>query len=112
MYDDTDDDKVVFHYELSPEYRVVYANGAFGSITPRGDIKYDLFIEYVKAPEAIVHIMTPDGLGPEVDREPAKMPISRELQIGVMMTPGQAKSFAHWLLSKVSELEGRKRTQS
>lgn len=109
MYDEKPDNRVVFLYETSPEYQIVYANGAFGGITPRGDIKFDLFIEFVKAPEEVVHIMTPDGLGPEVEREPAKTPFTRESQVGVIMSPDQAKSLAHWLLSKVSEIEQKKR---
>lgn len=101
--------RVHFQFTKDPEYRVVYANGAFGGPTPRGDIKFDLFIEYGGSPEEVVHSMTPDGLGPEVERSPEQMPFVRESQIGVIMSLGQAKSFGHWLLSKVSEVENKNR---
>ena len=102
--------RVVFQFEKNPEYRVIYANGAFGGATPRGDIKFDLFIEYAGSPEEVAHSMTPDGLGPEVERSPEDMPFVRESQIGVIMSPGQAKSFGHWLLSKISEVEKKQKS--
>ena len=108
MYEEQQDNRVVFQYEKDPDYRVVYANGAFGGVTPRGDIKFELFIEYVKAPETIVHSMTPDGLGPEIERLPDRTPITRESQVGVIMSPNQAKSLAHWLLGKLSEVEKKR----
>ena len=108
MYEEQQDNRVVYQYEKNQNYRVVYANGAFGGVTPRGDIKFELFIEYVKIPETVVRSMTPDGLGPEIERSPEGGPITRESQVGVIMAPSQAKSLAHWLLGKLSEVEKKR----
>lgn len=98
-------DRVKFRYEKNPEYKVIYANGAHGGITSRGEFRYELFIEYNKSPHEIIHSITPDGLGPEVERNPAEAPITRELQIGVIMSINQAKSVAHWILKNISDVE-------
>ena len=99
--------RLMFRYSRDPAYRVVYANGAFGGVTPRGEIKFDLFVESPAAPDAVRVAITPDGLGPEESEvEPGSF--VREAQVGVVMTGEQAKHLGHWLLGKVSELENRR----
>jgi hypothetical protein len=99
---------VTYKYERHPDYRIVYANGAVGGVTPRGEIMYDLFIEFVGVPEETVHSVTPEGLGPEIGRTPESPPFTRQSQIGVVMTPGQAKSFGYWLINQVENMERKK----
>lgn len=101
--------RVVYRYEKNPDYRVIFANGAIGGVTPRGDIKFDLFIEYLETPEETVHSITPDGLGPEIERTPHGPGFTRQSQIGVIMSPGQAKSLAYWLMGQVDAMEKKKR---
>jgi len=98
---------ITFHYQKHPDYRVTYANGALGGTTPRGDIKFDLFIEYVEAPERTTHSMTPDGLGPETGKYPESPIFMRQSQVGVIMSPAQARSLAYWLMNQVDTLEKR-----
>jgi hypothetical protein len=100
-------DNVIFTYQKNPDYRIKYANGAFGGVTPKGEIKFDLFVEYLQNPEETVHSMTPDGLGPEIDRTPEKPPIVRESQVGIIMSIGEAKSLAAWLMQRVNTYEQR-----
>jgi hypothetical protein len=98
------ENKIQFEYRRSDDYRIVAANGAHGGVTSRGDFRFDLFVEGPKAPEFVVHSITPDGLGPEVEREPSGRIVERELQIGVVMSPTQAKSLAQWILSRLSAM--------
>jgi hypothetical protein len=100
--------RIVYRYEKHPSYRVIFANGAVGGATPRGDIKFDLFIEYLEVPEETVHSITPDGIGPEIERKPESPPFTRQSQIGVIMSPGQAKSLAYWLMGQVDALGKKK----
>jgi hypothetical protein len=97
--------KLTFRYEQSPNYRSIYSNGAFGGITPPGEIRFDLFFEYSKTPEEITHSLTPDGLGPEIQRKPGSAPVTREVLMGVVMSKDGAKNLAHWLLQKVQDLD-------
>ena len=96
--------RIAYKYEKHPDYRIIFANGAVGGATPRGDIKFDLFIEYLEVPEKTVHSITPDGMGPEIDRSPKNPPFTRQSQVGVIMSPGQAKSLAYWLMGQVETL--------
>ena len=104
--------QVTYRYEKHPDFRIIFANGALGGVTPRGDVKFDLFIEYLDVPEETVHSITPDGLGPEVDRKPRSNRFTRQSQVGVIMSPGQAKSFAYWLMGQVDALEKRRRGEA
>ncbi len=101
--------RVVYRYEKNRDYRVIFANGAIGGVTPRGDVKFDLFIEYVDTPEETVHSVTPDGLGPEIERTPSGPAFTRQSQVGVIMSPGQARSLAHWLMGQVDAMEKKAR---
>jgi hypothetical protein len=100
--------RIVYRYEKHPQYRVVFANGAIGGATPRGDVKFDLFLEYLEVPEETVHSLTPDGIGPEVERSPKDSPFTRQSQVGVVMSPGQAKALAYWLMGQVELMEKKR----
>ena len=101
--------KITFRYEKHPDYRVIFANGAVGGTTPRGDIKFDLFIEYLEVPESTIHSITPDGIGPEIERNPPNLPFTRQSQAGVIMSPGQARALAYWLMGQVDTIEKKKK---
>ena len=99
-------EEIAFEHKYADGYRTVYANGAFGGPTPKGmEIKFELYIESTPSPNMIVYSVTPDGLGPEIRREPEQIPISRESQVGVVMSIPEAKSFAGWLLNHVRQVE-------
>ena len=100
--------RIVYRYEKHPEYRIVFANGAVGGATPRGDVKFDLFLEYLEVPQESVHSLTPDGIGPEIERTPKDSPFTRQSQVGVIMSPGQAKALAYWLMGQVELMEKKR----
>jgi len=97
--------QIIFKYSKSPHYRIVAANGALGGITGRGDFRIDLFIESAELPDQVVHSLTPDGLGPEVDRNPPPNQFAREIQVGLVMQIDQARSLAHWILERLRQLD-------
>ena len=97
--------RVVFGYERDPGYRVLFANGAQGGMTPKGEYTFDLFFEHARSPSRVVHSVTPDGLGPEVERQPPGPQVVRDLLVGVVMTPAGAKSLAHWILETIRQFE-------
>jgi hypothetical protein len=79
-----------------------------GGVTGRGDFKFDLFVESSDVPESVTHSITPDGLGPEIAREPDRPEIVREMQIGVIMQIEQARGFAHWILERLKLADSKK----
>jgi hypothetical protein len=105
---DTNQGELTFKYVRSSEYRVVAVNGAHGGITGRGDFRIDLFLESGAIPTTITHSLTPDGLGPEIGRDPPPPDIVRELQVAVVLQLDQAKSLAHWILENLRQFEALK----
>lgn len=101
--------EVIFEYIDSPDYRVYRANGAAGGITPQGDIRIDLYFESARLPDRVIHMVTPDGLGPQIEREPEETVIERELQCGLVMTPEQARGLAQWIIVQVNAYDRRRR---
>lgn len=102
------DDKqteIEFFFEYEPTYRVVPVNGAWGGLTPRGELKLDFFVESVQTPERIKNRMAGDGrLGDEISRIPERR-IVRRLQIGILVGIEEAESIARFILGRVEELK-------
>lgn len=96
--------KLVIEYKESPDYRIIPANGAWGGLSPKGDIVMNLYVEYAKTPLSVTHDVEQGKLGPESDRDTGGAAITRQLQVGVVMNPGVAESVAKWLLGKVEDL--------
>lgn len=100
--------EISFSFTRAPEFKVVAANGVHGGVTGRGDFRFELFVESPQLPESVTHSITPDGLGPEIDREPEQADIVRESQVAVVMQIEQARSFAHWILERIKQAENQK----
>lgn len=108
MGEETQGRKIVFEHTKSPDYRKIYANGAWGGVTPKGELNFELFQEKHVMPERIVHAINPDGsLGKELAREPGtEVPVvQREAQAYVTMSTDSARSIANWMLEKVKQYE-------
>jgi hypothetical protein len=93
--------KISIHFTKSGDYRVVAANGAWGGISPNGDIIFDLFIEKTESPELLeLEVMGP-GMINELNRVNQK--IVREAQVGAVVRPDIAYSIGRWLIDKARE---------
>lgn len=108
----SDNEPVVrIEFERSPAYRLVAADGAWGGPTPRGHILVEFFVDVPSSPLSVTHGLTEDGqLGPELERSPAVQDnaprVSREIQIGVLLSPDDAEGVARWLLDQVEAIRG------
>ena len=95
--------QITFDYVRSPEFRLIYANGAQGGVTPRGELQFDLFVEQQRPVVQTSHQLVADGLGPEeVEVGPNHV---REVQARIIMNPQQAKALARWLLGTLDAYE-------
>jgi hypothetical protein len=102
-----EDRQVKFLFEYDPGYRVIAANGMWGGITPRGDMRLDFFVESLGVPDHVTHLITPDQhLGPELNRSQPEG-IVRRVQVGVLLSLDQGDSIADFIKQKIAE---RKRT--
>lgn len=104
--------KVQFVFTYDPQYRVCAANGIWGGVTPKGDLRLDFFVESFEPPETQTQAVTLDGqLGPELERVP--MPrsadtavVNRRLMMAVVVSASQVQSWADFLTQKANEIKG------
>lgn len=100
--------EIEFFFEYEPSYRVVPVNGAWGGLTPRGELKLDFFVESIQTPERIKNRMQDDGrLGDEISRTPERR-IVRRLQVGILVGIEEAESIAKFIIGRVEELRKEK----
>jgi len=106
-----DNGTVIIQFERSPNYRLVTADGAWGGPTPRGHILVNFFVDVPVSPLSVAHEITEEGqLGPEIERTPGfaetQPRVSREFEVGVLMSPDDAEGVARWLLDQVDLIRG------
>jgi hypothetical protein len=90
-----------FRFVKSNYFRIVHVNGAFGGLTPHGELFISMYNEHAPIPSATVQKIEPDGkLGDEVQRI-GDNAIERELEVGLVMSLDAARNIASWLQQKV-----------
>lgn len=93
-------------YQKPVDYKVLPVNGCFGGLGPRGGMVVHFFLEMLPLPKVVVHEITHDGkLGREKGRQVDTGQLVRQLQVGIVLDPGQAEDIAKWMLGKVDELK-------
>jgi len=94
-----------FFFETAPDHRVIASNGAWGGMTPRGDIYIDFFIEKQAVPDSIKNSVSEEGnLGKIIEMKPPKRFV-RELQVGVLLTKLEAQNLVKFLNERIQQLE-------
>ncbi len=84
---------IKIRYIFRNDYNPVYANGAYGGITPSGEIVANFYFERHPLPKS--EILRPDGH----NYEPSDLANSsvRFIDTGVIMSPETARNLAKWL---------------
>lgn len=105
---------VKFKYIFEKDYNPSYANGAYGGISPKGEIVVNFYFERMPIPYDVVHAFNEDGtLGdvvrvlPEND-DPKQRMFVRYVSSGIIMNLRTAKEVYTWLgdCIKGAEMEG------
>jgi hypothetical protein len=97
---------VVFNYVKSNYFRVIYATGAYGGITPTGMIHFCLYSERVAIPRIVRQKIDEDGrLSPEMEILETREGLVREMEADVIMDLASARSLHEWLGEKINTLE-------
>ncbi len=101
--------EVAFDYVKSHDFRVIWADGAVGGITPQGMIHFALYAERLAIPRRQVFSLSAadaaEGrLGPEVkEKQITRGSVVREMACDVFLTPTAAENLANWLLDRAAE---------
>lgn len=103
---DSDDEprSVTFHYIKSNFFRVIHADGAWGGITPRGNLQVSFWNERAPIPKQLTQeIDAGNRLGEEIGRK-SRQGIVREVEAEIVMSLECAEVFLEWFDGKVREL--------
>ena len=98
--------QIEFVFEYAPDHRLVPANGAWGGMTPRGDVRIDFFVESQAIPERIVNEIDvkANAIGKEIKLFPEKHFI-RQIQVSVLMNPSALESLGLWVQERLEQLK-------
>ncbi len=96
---------IELHYIKTASYRTYHVDGAFGGLTPRGNIYCDFFVERAPTPQSMVHKITRDGqLGDEKNRT-GKDGLVRQIECGISLDIKAAINLKTWLDEKIEEYQ-------
>lgn len=93
--------EITMNYLKVPSYRSYHVDGAFGGISPNGNIYCEFFIERNVTPQKVVHFLTDVGtLGEEKERV-GKEGLVREIESGIVFDINTACLLKDWLEEKI-----------
>jgi hypothetical protein len=100
MSNKSENREATFDYIKSNYFRVVFASGMTGGVTPTGDmIQMSVFNERGPIPQTEVFKIAPDGrVGPPVlEKRVARDAIVREVEVTIAMSIEGARAMRDWL---------------
>lgn len=102
-------------YIFDPNYNPVYINGAYGGISPKGEIIANFFLERMALPYEIFHKINSNGaLGEAVGCDPDDLERSlvRYVESGIVLNKKAAQDVISWLSAMVEQLEKAEQAQA
>jgi len=88
-------------FRKASDYKIIPVTGAWGGVSPQGEIIFDLFVETREAPRSITMRIEQGRVPEEIHKEEGV--IIRESQIGIVVRPDIALSIGKWLIEKAQE---------
>jgi len=88
-------------YIFRNDYNPIYINGAYGGVTPSGEIVANFFFERHPLPNSETWTQDTNELNP---KDLAYSSV-RVVESGIIISPQTAKDLAKWLLQKVEHAE-------
>src|SRR5690349_24913939 len=102
-----DESKIVFSYFKSNFFRVVHADGAWGGLSPRGDIHISFYNERAAIPDTSRIAISPTtGQVLKPEEFEASSRFVREVEVDVVVDLATAVQLRGWLDDKIKKLEG------
>lgn len=103
--------EITVHYIKSNTFRVIYAEGAHGGISPSGKIQMALYNERQPIPQQTQHAVEEAGKGQLkfgkeiVEKRLGRTGIVREVEAEILLDVEGAKRIGAWLLEQTATLE-------
>lgn len=106
-----DQQELNFTYYKSSYFRVIHADGAWGGVTPRGNIHISFFNERVALPDkSVVFVSGKTRMAVKPEEPHAESTFVRELEVDVIMDLPTAISVRDWLTNQIDNLTNLIRT--
>lgn len=96
---------VQFDYIKSNYFRVIYASGVIGGVTPQAMIHMALYSERQAIPKVLRHEILADGTLKTPPRTEGRQGYVREVDVDVMLDIRTAQSLVDWLNERIADLE-------
>lgn len=100
-----DQHEITFNYFKSQFFRVVHADGAWGGVSPRGDIHISFYNERVAIPDKSRVVVSKIGLPLKPEEFEATSTMVREVEVDVIVDLTTAIQLRAWLNSKIETLQ-------
>ena len=106
--------EIRIEWEYDKNYRLVPANGMWGGITPRGDLRIEFFVECspVPGPGETLLIKEEGGFYQEDRERPERPALVRKIQVGVMVAPEHVSSFMEWFRAQAHRVQSSSKTNT
>lgn len=100
--------KVIYKYKFREDYNPVYANGAYGGVSSKGEIVINFFNERPALPIEVEHEVIGKTLSEQTVLKPASFGNMhvRFVETGVTLNLETAKAIRDWLENHINQLEG------
>jgi hypothetical protein len=108
--------EVEYHYIKSNYFRVIYVEGAYGGINPRGQVYFSVFNERNAIPRRSTVKLEPGAAKNEFKvAAPEKVidtrgGVVREVEAEIVMTLDSARVFHRWLGEHLERAAGKSKT--
>lgn len=100
--------KVKFKYIFADDFNPKYVNGAYGGLTPQGELVVNFFFERTALPYSQTYEIGPSGeVGKKIEEKPlTEHPqIVRIIENGIILNREGAERIYKWLANKISEFD-------
>ena len=107
-HEEKEPERVRFQFIKADDYRLIYVNGVYGGITPRGELICLFFLEYVDMLVEEVGSLKDGKLQTDkirkiyrVKHKSGEIVVRRDLKVGLIIPIHQISSIANWMLDKL-----------
>jgi hypothetical protein len=97
--------EVTFNYLKSQFFRVIHADGAWGGVSPRGDIHISFYNERMAIPDKSRVVISESGNALKPEEFESTSAVVREVEADVVVDLTTAIQLRDWLNNKISTLE-------
>lgn len=100
--------KIKYKYIFSKDYNPIYVNGAYGGVTPKGEIMASFYLERFGIPFSHTYMVDEEGkLGErpiQTNPDDLEKSLVRFVQSGIVLNYRDARIIHKWLGEKIVEL--------